>query len=71
MTALPTAVLMRRHALPAHFLADLDAERRPGAPSTRNLPETYPRLVATWHVADQGRPVCRWSVERAFSGPSG
>jgi hypothetical protein len=67
MTAFPTLAYLHRHALPAYFLADLSVGCRSGAPSV----PTRPRLVATWHVGARGRLVCRWSVERAFSGPSG
>jgi hypothetical protein len=72
MTALPTLAYLRRHALPAHFLSTLEAERSLGTPTFRQTtPSARPRLVATWHVGAEGRPVCRWCVERPSSVLSG
>jgi hypothetical protein len=71
MTALPTLAYLRRHGRPAHSLSSLEAGHTLGTPIFRQTLSERPRLVATWHVGAEGRPVCRWSVERAFSVPSG
>jgi hypothetical protein len=71
MTALPTVAYLRRYALPAHFLAELDIRDRPVEPAFRSEPPSCPRLVAAWHINAEGHLTCRWGVERVFSVPSG
>ncbi|MDR3538445.1 MAG: hypothetical protein P4L71_18260 [Acetobacteraceae bacterium] len=71
MAALPPLLYLHRYALPAHFLADLDIAPRPDRLARGPASVTRPHLVATWEIGPQGRPVCRWSVERTSCIPSG
>jgi hypothetical protein len=71
MTALPTHAYLRRYALPAHFLADLDIRDHPIEPAFRSVSPDCPHLVATWHVDAPGHLTCRWGVERVFCVSSG
>jgi hypothetical protein len=71
VTAFPTRAYLRRHALPANVLANLDIGRPLVVPSVRQPPPVPPRLVATWRVDAQGRLVCRWSLEHGFFVSSG
>jgi hypothetical protein len=68
MTALPTIAYLRRHALPAHALTSLQGGRPADISPTRSA---RPALVATWHIGADNCLVCHWSVDRAFSVPSG
>ena len=55
---------LRRHALPAHFIAAADrpaevfelSGRLPGA-------DARPRLLATWRLDAGSRPACSWTVD--------
>lgn len=64
MTAVLDRVTLRRYALPAHFLADLDRNKRGTAPAERVSAPLSPRLVAAWFVGSRGDSVCRWAIER-------
>jgi len=56
--------LLRRYALPSHFMVGLGREADRTAAS-RPAPGTdgRPRLLAAWHLGAGGRPVCTWSVD--------
>ncbi len=55
---------LRRHALPAHFMAGADRPVEASAVSGRSLgASARPRLVATWRLDASGRPVCGWSFD--------
>ncbi len=63
MAALPNVDVLRQHALPPAFMMSLDAAAGPARDGTVTLGSTArPQLVATWHLAADGRPVCRWAV---------
>ncbi len=63
MAALLNTDVLRQHALPPAFMMGLDAAGGPARDGTVMVgPPTRPRLVATWQLAADGRPVCRWAV---------
>ena len=55
---------LRRHALPAHFMAAADRPAEASAVSGR-LPDpaARPCLLATWRLDAGGRLVCAWTVD--------
>ncbi len=56
--------LLRRHALPAHFMAGLGREAdRPAVSRPAPSIAGRPRLLAAWRLDAGGRPVCTWSVD--------
>ena len=56
--------LLRRHALPAHFMAGLRREaNRPAVPRPAPSRDGRPRLIAAWRLDAGGRPVCTRSVD--------
>ena len=63
MAALLNTDVLRQHALLPAFMMGLYAAAAPARDGTAIAgPPTRPRLVATWQLAADGRPVCRWSV---------
>ncbi len=71
MPALPTLAYFRRHALPVHFLADLDMNRpRAVLAIAAGLP-ARPQLATSWHAAADGRPVVHWTIVDQASVSSG
>jgi hypothetical protein len=62
MSALPSFVTLRRHAMPADFLCRLRSARLHFEP--KPLPVARPRLVADWSCDAEGRSICRWRIER-------
>ena len=71
MTALLPPFYLRRYALPEHFLGPFRPARPVSVPLRAPTPQPRPHLLATWHVAPDGRPACRWSVEGASAEQSG
>jgi len=63
MAARLDLIHLRRHALPAHFLADLG--RLAGsvvASPVVSAADRRPRLLASWRVGADGRLACTWSA---------
>lgn len=64
MAARLDLIHLRRHALPAHFLASLGrAAVRPALPCSMPYASARPRLSAAWRLDDTGRLACTWSVD--------
>jgi hypothetical protein len=63
MAALLPNDVLRRHAVPSAFVADLDftGAFAPVRPANQN-PRARPRLVASWHLGASGRPICQWAI---------
>ncbi|MGI4954074.1 MAG: hypothetical protein ACRYGM_19905 [Janthinobacterium lividum] len=61
-------ILLRRHALPAHFMAgDRSAASAAGPHAEAGPP---PRLRATWQLGAAGRPLCGWSLDPVEPAPA-
>ncbi len=71
MTAVPTLAYFRRHALPVHFLADLDMNRPRAALAVAAGLPARPQLATSWHAGADGRPVLRWTIVDQASVLSG
>ena len=52
MTGFLNLDLLRAHEVPDLFWVDAGRNRT-----------SRPRLIAEWHIAPNGRPVCRWRTE--------
>jgi hypothetical protein len=65
MAALLPNCVLRQHALPSAFIADLDRVEAlaPVAPVNRMTSAARLRPVASWHVGGDGRPLCRWTMD--------
>jgi hypothetical protein len=64
MAALLDIVDLRRHALPVHFVTDIDREidRRAMPPRPRGAGERA-RPAMVWRIGPAGRPVCDWHID--------
>jgi hypothetical protein len=64
MVALLPNDVLRQHALPSAFIADLGRVEAlaPVTPANRMKPAGRPRPVASWHWGVDGRPLCRWTM---------
>ncbi len=63
MAARLDLIHLRRHALPAHFLADLGwSTGRAAVPPSVHGVDRRPRLLAAWRVGADGRLACTWSA---------
>ena len=61
--------LLRRHALPAHFLLKAACQiARPAYDPQPPRGAVRPTLRAIWHVGACGRPVCTWSLDTGDPG---
>ena len=64
MAARLDLIHLRRHALPADVLTDLDrAAIRPAGSCPVPDSSSRPRLSAAWQVDAVGRLACTWSVD--------
>jgi len=54
---------LRRHAMPAPFIALTDHLAEAPALSGHGTMAAHARLLATWQLDASGRPVCHWSVD--------
>ena len=64
MAARLDLIHLRRHALPAHFLASFGrAAVRHAAPCHVPDASDRPRLSAAWRLDGAGRLACTWSVD--------
>lgn len=56
--------LLRRHALPAHFMPGLGREAdRPAVSCPAPGRDGRPRLLGAWRLDAGGRPVCTWPID--------
>ena len=64
MAALLDLTVLRRHALPAHFMPGFYREiaGRIATTASRRAPVRSP-LRSTWHIGSSDRPVCIWTVD--------
>jgi hypothetical protein len=64
MVALLPNDVLRQHALPSAFIADLGPAEAlaPMTPENETKPATRLRPVASWHRGVDGRPRCRWTM---------
>ncbi len=63
MAARLDLIHLRRHALPAHFLADLGhLAGSVAASSVVHAVDRRSRLLASWHLGADGRLACTWSA---------
>jgi hypothetical protein len=66
MAALLDRIQLRRQALPAHVIAALDREiDRREARLAVARPAARRRLVATWQIGADTKPICTWSLQEA------
>jgi len=66
MAALLEIDVLRQHALPPAFMAEPDAAAGSAWDGAALFGSTArPCLAATWHLAADGRPVCRWAVSNS------
>ena len=64
MAAQLDLINLRRHALPAHFMAAATRPAKVFDVSGRLLDlAPRPRLLATWRLDAGGRPACAWTLD--------
>jgi len=62
--------LLRRHALPAHFMAGDRPAASVSAPGLHAEDGGSARLRATWQLGEGGQPLCGWSLDPAEPAPA-